>query len=189
MQHEHSMYDADPHYVIDPITKEITTESPKVKLMQYDHNSECFTFQMPRYVDGHDMSLCNSIEVHYNNAAADKTATNKDVYPVDDMRVSLDDESSILFSWLISQNATQLAGTLAFAVCFSCIADDGAVDYSWHTDIYSDITISQGIHNDDAVVERYSDVLEAWKNELSLAVSDAVDAKFASLTNVAEVGA
>lgn len=51
--HEHSIYDTDPHFVIDAVTRAITTQSKKLKLMQYDHNSERLTFEMPRHIDGH----------------------------------------------------------------------------------------------------------------------------------------
>lgn len=47
MAHKQSIYDTDPRFVIDLITRAITTESAKVKLMQYDHNSERLTFEIP----------------------------------------------------------------------------------------------------------------------------------------------
>lgn len=66
MAHKHSVYDTDPHFAIDPITRAITNQSTtKTQLMQYDHNSERFTFEIPRLVDGHDMKLCDKIEIHY----------------------------------------------------------------------------------------------------------------------------
>ena len=84
--HKHPVYDTDLHLLIDPITREITNESGKTVIMQYDHNSERFTFEIPRYVDGHDMSLCNVVEFHYiNTDANDKTIQNADVYQVDDL--------------------------------------------------------------------------------------------------------
>lgn len=57
MAHKHPIYDTDPHFKIDGDTRVIINASDvKVALMQGDHNSERFTFEIPRYVDGHDMS-------------------------------------------------------------------------------------------------------------------------------------
>ena len=108
MAHIHSVYDTDPHFEIDPITRAITNQSTtKTQLMQYDHNSERFTFEIPRLVDGHDMSECDKIEVHYINVDAATKVSNADVYIVDDMQISPESDDVIIFSWLISVNATQ----------------------------------------------------------------------------------
>ena len=70
MSHIHSVYDGDTHFKIDPVTRQIENTSGKVILMQNDHNSERFTFEIPRTIDGHDMSQCNAVEVHYINIDA-----------------------------------------------------------------------------------------------------------------------
>jgi len=60
MAHIHPVYDTDSHFTINPITREIKNESStKTRLIQYDHNSERFSFDMPKTVEGHDMTLCN----------------------------------------------------------------------------------------------------------------------------------
>ena len=51
MAHSHAIIDDDLYFTIDPSTREIKNESQKVKLMQYDHNSEQFTFELPRFVE------------------------------------------------------------------------------------------------------------------------------------------
>ena len=86
--HKHPVYDTDLHLIIDPSNRSIKNESGKTVLMQNDHNSERFTFEIPRYVDGHDMSLCNVVEVHYNNIdSSDKSVQNAGIYPVLDLQV------------------------------------------------------------------------------------------------------
>ena len=65
--HEHPVVDSDQRYVIDPATRNISNVSGKNSIVQYDHDSEQFTFEIPRFVDGHDMSLCNATKVHYLN--------------------------------------------------------------------------------------------------------------------------
>lgn len=167
--HQHQVYDTDNHFVIDPITKEIINRSEKMKLMQGDHNSERFTFEIPRYIDGHDMTLCDKIEVHYINIDSKTKESNKDVYLVDDMQLSPNGEDVVVFSWLISSNATKLAGTLNFRITFKCISEPAIIDYQMSTEIFKGITVSDGISNGEAVIEEYSDVLEQWKQELNLA--------------------
>ena len=167
IQHRHPVYDTDLHYVIDPITRQIKSECGKVQFMQYDHNSERITFAIPRYVDGHDMSWCNASEVHYiNTSKSDKTVFNADVYPIVDLQVHPEDDQVVIGSWLISQNATEYCGSLAFIVRFACI-EDTEITYQWHTDIYKDIKIVSGIYNTNVVTnDNDSDVLAAWKKEI-----------------------
>lgn len=145
MAHIHRVYDTDYHFLIDPVTRAIKNLSGKITLIQYDHNSERFTFEIPRYVDGHDMSLCNRVEVHYNNAGNGRT--NPGFYPVDDLGLYPTDDNVVICSWLISNEATQLVGRLAFGVRFSCIANDGTVEYAWNTIPYGEINIAPSIYS------------------------------------------
>ena len=163
--HKHPVYDTDLHLLIDPITREITNNSGKTIVMQFDHNSERFTFEIPRYVDGHDMDLCNVVEFHYiNTDANDKTIQNADLYQVDDLMLS-EDESTVMGSWLVSRNATMLNGTLYFIVRFACVdPDTGEVMYQWFSNICTVLKVNKGMCNIDIVTqEGNSDVLEGWR--------------------------
>lgn len=161
----HGVTDTDKHFLIDPVTRTIINESGKLVLIQYDHNSERFTFECPRHVDDHDMSLCNRIEIHYINTGTGNSRTTG-VYEVRDLQVSPDDNNVVTCSWLISQNATQHVGKLNFVIRFACIAEDGTVEYAWNTGIYSDIAISKSIYNGEEFIQDYVDVLETWKQDL-----------------------
>lgn len=180
MAHLHSIYDSDLHFKIDPITREITNQSErKVKLIQFDHNSERFTFEIPqRYIEGHDMSLCDRVEVHYLNANAVTKEQYSGVYEVEDLQISPNGEDVVICSWLVSRNATNIAGSLNFVLRFCCSGDD----YVWNTDIFKGITISNGIYNSEAIVEEYADVLEQWRLSLFTASADGV-------TNITEAKA
>ena len=165
LAHKHNIYDTDNHYTISAVDRSITNVSPtKVLVMQYDHNSERLTFELPRYIEEHDMSLCNSVQVHFINT--DGKNTHSDVYEVKDLQVSPDGENVVICSWLISQNATQYAGSLGFLVRFACIGDDGVIEYAWNTDIYKNLSVQSGIYNSEIIVEQYADILEQWKEEL-----------------------
>ena len=152
MNHSHILYDSDPHFKIDPISRNIIDESSKkVRLIQHDHNSERFTFEIPNEIEGHDMSSCNLVEIHYVNVGANTKIVRGGVYTVDDLQVKSDDATKVVFSWLIPNNATQYVGQLQFLIRFSCVNEDTAkVEYVWNTGIYSGITISSGIYNSDS---------------------------------------
>lgn len=172
MAHLHEVRDTDSHFTVDPITRSIKNGTPtKSMLIQYDHNSEVFTFEMPRYVDGHDMTLCNRVEIHYININSSNRQQTSGVYEVEDFKVSEDDENIILWSWMISRNATMFVGPLNFAFRFACL-DDTIVDYAWNTSPYSGITISSGIYNGEAVIEEYSDILEQWERKIGVGVEN-----------------
>lgn len=167
MRHIHSIYDTDQHFIIDPISRSITSESKKVTLMQNDHLSERFTFELPRYIEGHDMSLTEKVEVHYNNIdGSNKRTQNQDIYEIDDLQISPDGEDTVICSWLISKNATTYAGTLNFVVRFVCY-DEDSISYQWFSDAFTGIKIVAGIYNSDVMDDKYDiDIVEAWKRDV-----------------------
>lgn len=177
MAHIHSVYDSDTHFSINPITRQFKNEgSAKAKVSQFDHNSERFTFEIPRYIaDGHDMSLCNSVQVHFLNLNPQTKEKRDGFYVVDDLQISPEDDNTVICSWLIAKSATQLEGKLNFLIRFSCVADDGTIEFVWNTAIYTDIAVSSGIYNGDADDEEYIDILKQWEigfnNRLDAVVS------------------
>lgn len=172
----HEIQDKDLHFLIDPITRAITNQTAaKVKLMQFDHNSERFTFEVPRFVEGHDMTLCTKVEVHYINIAGNKQDQHADVYRVEDMATEGEgDTEKVTFSWLVSAGATQYAGSLSFVVRFTCLTGE-KLDYAWSTSIFSGISIGEGMNNGDSVLEDYTDVLAVWEAQISTHI-EAVEA-------------
>lgn len=167
MAHLHDMRDMDTHFVIDPISRAITNpDSPKNALMMGDHNSEIYTFELPKVVEGHDMSLCNRVEIHYTNISSDKANKTEDVYPVSDMQLAEDSPDTLVFSWLISGNATKYPGLLSFRIRFGGINASGVYNYKWHTQIFKSVTVSDGFDNTEAVVEEYSDTIAEWEARL-----------------------
>ena len=164
MEHIHSVYDSDAHFIINEITRAINGSPLKNSIMQFDHNSERLSFELPRYIEGHDMSLCNKVEVHYINIGVDGNRS-EGVCEVNDLQTSADDETIVVCSWLISADATQYAGSLSFLIRFACLTDD-VVDYAWHTEIYSGISVGEGMNNGEAFIADNKDVIEAWKAQV-----------------------
>ena len=168
MPHIHNVTDSDNKFIIDGISRAIKNASTsKTTVMQFDHNSEVFTFEVPRYIEGHDMMLCNRVEVHYLNIDTVTKEEREGIYLVDDLAVSTDDETKLTCSWVISQNATGLVGSLNFLLRFICLTDD-VIDYVWNTAIHSGIYVSKGIYNSDIVAEQYIDTIKAWENRLAV---------------------
>lgn len=200
MAHKHSVYDSDTHFIINPITRAIRNPgSQKIILMQKDHNSERFTFELPRFIEGHDMSECNKVEIHYINieSVAKNPKSHSDVYTVDDLQIAPDNDKVVICSWLISGNVTMYAGALCFLIVFKCINDEDGktIEYAWHTDQFKGISISEGINADESFETEYPDIIEQWKNSViehfttelnkwqavkEAAIDEALDRKFDS---------
>lgn len=164
MSHDHKLVDSDSRFIIDPVTRSITTENKKMRLMRGDHNFERYTFEIPQYIDGHDMSLCNDIRINYENiSSAKRTDISTGPYKVDDARSY---DGKVVFSWLLSGKTTEYAGTLQFSVSFRCLTGS-TVEYAWSTDNFKGITVSDVVSNSsEGVVETYNDVLAEWEEKL-----------------------
>lgn len=166
MAHQHPVKDTDLHFVIDPVTRVVENNSGKIVIMQHDHQSEIFTFELPRYIDTHDMSLSNTVRVHYINiGTSSKYTPVSGVYEVNDLQVDATNENLVTFSWTLTNNTTQLEGTLNFIIRFSCLTGD-TIDYSWSTAIYSGIIVAKTIDSSDYVMTAIPDILEQWKASL-----------------------
>lgn len=173
MAHIHDVYNTDERFVIDPDKRTITQKSGKTRLIRGDHNSECYAFEIPRYIDGHDMSTCNSVRIGYVNIASDRSqGESKGPYEVKDLIVDPGNDASVMFSWLLSRNTTKYAGTLNFSITFRCLSDSSVVEYEWSTDTFKGITVSDKIDVDGTeIVEDNVDILEQWRDELSNAAN------------------
>ncbi len=167
MGHIHSVYDTDNHFRVNAITRAISDVSKsKTCLIQRDHNSERFTFEIPRIVEGHDMMDCNVVQVHYLNISNSGSERTEGVYEVDDLQISPASEDMVICSWLISRNATKLVGSLKFLLRFACATGE-EVDYAWHTSTYGGIKISEGIFNGEEIDEEYPDILAQWETRIA----------------------
>lgn len=166
MAHKHGVYDSDTHFTINSVTRQIRNEtSRKTTLIQGDHNSERFTFELPRLIEKHDMSLCNKVEVHYLNIDSETKEQNSGLYTVDDLQISTEDSEKVTCSWLISENATRLVGGLYFIVRFCCEVN-GVITYAWNTAVCKDIAVSKGINAAATFETEYVDIIEQWKESV-----------------------
>ena len=166
MSHSSKIRDTETHFIINPETRAITNASAgNNTIVQYDHNSERFTFEIPRYVDGHDMTESTSVRIHYRNASSAALSQTNGVYFPNDVGVLEDDENTVAFTWLLSSATTQYIGSLHFSIQFVCL-DGETVEYAWNTGIYKDITVIESINNTEEVVTENVDAINALKEEL-----------------------
>lgn len=166
MSHNNKIKDTETHFIIDPSSRVISNSSASNNtIVQYDHNSERFTFEMPRYVDGHDMMESTIVRIHYRNAASTNLSKTNGVYTPDDLAVSDEDENTITFSWLLSSATSQYIGSLHFSIQFLCLDGDTIV-YAWNTSVYKDVVILESINNSDEVAAEINDALLAIAEEL-----------------------
>lgn len=181
MEHKHLVHDSDTRFIINPTTRQIRNESNrKTVLIQNDHNSERFTFELAKIVEGHDMSTCNKVEVHYLNISKDGKTKNTGMYTVEDLHV---DGDNVVCSWLISNNATRLVGSLSFLLRFKCVEDD-VITYAWHTAVHSSIYVSEGINADDTFELEYVDIIEQWKDAVTREITNSVNANVSEWAEV-----
>ena len=165
MSHEHNIIDTDAHFRIDPVTRAILNKSDKTSVVQNDLDSERFTFQAPRYIEEHDMTLCDRVEVHFTNITRTKREQSSDVYIVKKKDIT-SDQDTIFFGWLISRNATKLVGKLNFSVSFICTDDNGVVIYEWSTYTFESIQVLARLNNTETVVESYPDLYSQLKQDV-----------------------
>ena len=171
--------DNDTPFVIDPVTREIRNKNNnKTTLIQGDHNSERFTFEIPRFVEGRDVAKCNSVQVHYINIGKNgKNSTG--VYTVNDLNIYPFVHDILTCSWLISHNATKYEGMLSFMLRFAEIENETEIKYAWHSETYNGIRIAENIDAGSEFENEYVDVIEQWKhsvmNELNAYVEYVVE--------------
>lgn len=143
--------DSDHRFVVNAFTREITSKQPqKDILIQNDHNSERFTFEVPRFIEGRDLGLCNLVRVYYRNGRQQGFYTVKDlgVYPF------LND--TVICSWLISQQATSDVGTLEFVLRFAHLNEDELIEYAWSTKPYDKVKIIESVCDFDTTDYGYT---------------------------------
>lgn len=167
MAHLHEVRDTDNHYKINPLTMEIESGTPeKNTLQQGDHACEIYTFELPKKIEGHDMTLCNLVEIHFINIAADKANKSEGVYKVKDMAVAEDEEGTLLFTWEVREEATMFAGSVNYRIKFACVDENGIYTYRKWTKVFKGVLIEEGFDNAESIEKEHSDILSEWEARL-----------------------
>lgn len=183
-----SVKDSDKPFEIDPVTREIKNKNnKKIVLIRGDHNSERFTFEIPRFVEGRDVAKCNSVQIHYINIGNNRQ-TSTGVYTVNDLNAYQFVHDILTCSWLISSNATKHEGTLNFLIRFAEIENETEIKYAWHTETYKGIVIAENINADAAFETEYVDIIEQWKGNVMNELYDYINYTVENNIDVAQIG-
>ena len=168
MSHKSKIRDTETHFIINPATRIVTNESASNNtIVQYDHNSERFTFKIPRYVDGHDMYESTEVRIHYRNGSSNSLSKTNGLYIPNDLAIDEGDDELLTFSWLLSSATTQYIGFLHFSIQFICLGEDGeTIEYAWNTGVYKDIRVIESINNAEEIVVENADAILALRKEL-----------------------
>lgn len=159
MAHEHEVTVVGAVFEVDPITRKVSSGELK-KISSGDHNSTRWGFSMPRFINGHDMSLCQEVTIHTTNISEDKRTKVEDIYNVDDFAIDENDDSKMKWTWLVKRGATKYAGTTEFGLCFRCLTDE-AIDYDFNTEeCTKEIIVLKGKHNEEAVDDIFLSFIE-----------------------------
>lgn len=167
--HSATVVDSDSACTIDTKTRIVSNNTLKNVLIQFDHNSERVGFTMDRYVEGHDMTLCNKVSISYVNGPSSGT------YIVTDLKVSEDDSDKITFTWLVSRGATQNVGSLVFGINFRCTDEESNVIYSWSTRACDLFSIVSGVNSSEGIdYNQYTDLIAYFQSQLDY-ILDRID--------------
>jgi len=136
-------------------------------------------FRMPRYYGDFDLSIFQ-IQIKMRNANGEP-----DVAYGTDIIVR---SESISFAWLVGRFVLRHPGEATFSVCLKKLSSNGittTVDQEFNT-IPVTLPVRDGIDADAQIVQKYPDVLEAWKNELYGRFDGQVDATLLEVGYAAE---
>ena len=191
-EHAHPVVDerSDGIFVIDPVDRTVTLEVDGTPvyfggpvIVKGDINSERLTFKIPKVIEGHDMSSCDTVRIHYITINPETSAKYPDVYDVRKKDITPDGNDHLQFSWLIDQHVTRYASPVSFVIQFACtrtvtVGEEQKLvyDYSWSTIPYTQLTVSDGFINNksddaDAFVDEYNSIVTQWHNEIEEAIA------------------
>ena len=144
----------EPHIVVNSDRTVVVPEEFKKLAVQFDHNVETIMFDCPRYWDGHDMSEMN---VYINYIRADNQTGSYST------EITGTDESTMYFSWTISNHVTAVKGEIAFLVCVKKTEGEEEVNH-WNSELCRECYISEGLEAEVVVANDNVDVIDRMYN-------------------------
>jgi hypothetical protein len=164
------MNDTQTRLLINPITKTIIPKyrnQKAVYVAKGDHKSVSVIFEMPRYVDGHDLSEDEYIiQIHFVNLSEDGKNYSKGISEAISREIEGDNLS---FAWLVDNRATRYAGVVSVGITIEKYASvDGKAEevYSWSTAPYGNTKVWDSHDNSSSMTEQEYDYLVATVNTL-----------------------
>lgn len=172
-----SIQDATIRLVIDPITRTIKPKYRNAKsiyIAKGDHNSVVIAFEVPKNVDGNNMSEQDVIHIHYANVGKNGE-TSKGVSEAFEKIV---EDDTLIFGWRIPKRATRYAGVVSIGITFEGYENiDGEAQevYSWSTAPFGKTIVRDSMDCDMEAVDGEYDYLVTTCNAI---VSEAIKKNF-----------
>ena len=118
-----------------------------------DANVNRLCFKAPRYYGDVDLSEFE-FRINFINANGDE-----DIYPVDDLVVSNDEEDTLVFSWLVGRVACAYEGEVEFSVHAYFIEDD-IVEREYYTLAHTMVVLPTIIVDAALIFVEYPDAIQ-----------------------------
>jgi hypothetical protein len=175
---------------INPVTRTIAPKyrtQKAVYIAKNDHNSVLLLSEIPKIVDGHDITVDgNIINIHYANISKDETSVSRGMSEAEDVTVD-DEEGTVTFGWRVPNTATRYAGVVSIGITIERYEDvDGTPQevYSWSTAPYGGTIVQDSMDNSDEVCEGDFDYLAKTCNAIvDLALKDKVTEAIETIDN------
>lgn len=164
--HSHAVIDDDRRFVVDLDTKKITPAASEVTIAQHSIDSERLTFEIPTIiVEGHDMTKCNRVEIHFRNVEAKTGQESIGIYQVKEKDLLVENETLVI-SWLVGKDATVYAGGLVFSIHYICI-EGGKVVYDFPTITYTGLSVGETTWYSEAISKKYPDIIANHEDRIT----------------------
>lgn len=122
----------EPRFIIDANSRTINIPVEFSFLaVKNDHRAETIYFEIDRYFDDVDLSEYTCV-IQFLNRNSETSEYNEGISSITSMDIDSID-GKIIFGWEISNESTQHAGSLYFAVRFYAINDDNEFTYNLNT--------------------------------------------------------
>lgn len=169
------MNDTEKRLLVDPVAKTIVLKyrnQKAIALAKGDKNSVRIIFELPRYIDGYDMSgETNVIQIHYANLSIDKKHQSKGFSVAVSREI---EENKLSVAWLVPKTATLYAGVVSVGITverYETVNGKAEEVYSWSTLPFGKIIVGDSLDNTAEVVERdYDYLVEACNSIVDLAL-------------------
>lgn len=123
---------------------------------QYEHNVNKVTFDCPRYADDEQTIDLSAMKIYINYIRPDKKPLSS---LAENVIVDETDPTIIHFDFRITRNVTFAKGVLSCLVCIKSVNSEGIEEYHWNSDIFTKLTVGEGMENEEVISEENSDLI------------------------------
>lgn len=125
--------------VVDPATRTVTApEGQRALGVSGDHLSEQVTFEVPQFIDSHDVTMCLRKYITWANAVGEVGH--------DELTLDRTADGKAYFVWSVRDGLTMAPGFVKFSIHFEDADDAQRVVYRWGTKTCADFEVLDAIN-------------------------------------------